>query len=56
VVTPNGNKKAEVKKNVTTAEALNLGMMAAEEILKKGGAEIVERIRNKGLSTDGEEF
>lgn len=54
VVTPNGEKKAEVEKRVALAEASNLGMIAAREILLNSGQEIVERIRQKGLTTDEE--
>jgi hydroxymethylbilane synthase len=54
VVSPDGQHKAEVEKKITLAEAANLGMMAAKEILLHGGQEIVERIRRKGLTTDGE--
>lgn len=54
VVSPDGRRKAEVEKTIPLADAANLGLAAAKEILLNGGEVIVERIRNKGLSTDGE--
>lgn len=53
VVTPDGRQKAEVEKVIQLADAANLGFDAAKEILLNGGQNIVERIRNKGLSTNG---
>ncbi|HET7898822.1 MAG TPA: hydroxymethylbilane synthase [Flavisolibacter sp.] len=54
VVSPDGKKKAEVEKRIALADAANLGMTAAKEILLNGGQEIVDRIRKKGLTADGE--
>lgn len=54
VVSPNGQKKAEVEKRIALADASNLGMTAAREILLNGGQAIVERIRQKGLTTNEE--
>lgn len=54
VVSPNGKQKAEVEKTIALADASNLGMVAAKEILLNSGQEIVERIRQKGLTADGE--
>ncbi len=54
VVTPDGKEKTEVEKSVALAESSNLGMTAAREILLHGGGAIVDRIRKKGLTTDGE--
>jgi hydroxymethylbilane synthase len=54
VVTPDGKEKTEVEKSIALAEASNLGMTAAREILLHGGQAIVDRIRKKGLTTDGE--
>ena len=54
VVSPDGKQKAETRKVVALPDAANLGIVAAKEILLKGGAVIVERIRNKGLTTNGE--
>lgn len=54
VVSPDGKQKAEIEKAAVLADASDLGFSAAAEILLKGGNTIVERIRNKGLTTDGE--
>jgi hydroxymethylbilane synthase len=54
VVTPDGKEKAEVDKMVALAEASNLGLMAAKEILLNSGQAIVDRIRQKGLTADEE--
>jgi hydroxymethylbilane synthase len=54
VVTPDGKEKAEVDKMVALAEASNLGLMAAREILLNSGQAIVDRIRQKGLTADEE--
>ncbi|HEV7329846.1 MAG TPA: hydroxymethylbilane synthase [Flavisolibacter sp.] len=54
IVSPDGKQKAEVEKTVALAEASNLGVNAANEILLNGGQELVNRIRNKGLTTDGD--
>ena len=53
---PDGKQKVEVELVSARNEALELGKIAAKEILHKGGQPIVERIRNKGLSTNGKEF
>jgi hydroxymethylbilane synthase len=52
VVSPNGKHKAEVEKNASLADAADLGMAAAKEILLRGGQAIVERIRQKGLTAN----
>ena len=54
IVSPDGKDKAVIEKNIALAGASNLGFTAAKEILLKGGDLIVQRIRNKGLTTDGE--
>jgi hypothetical protein len=54
VVSPDGKEKIEVEKTIALADVANLGMTAAKEILLKGGDKIVQRIRNKGLTTNGE--
>lgn len=54
VVSPDGKQKTEIKKTTALADAANLGMTAAKEILLKGGDVIIERIRTKGLTTNGE--
>ena len=54
IVSPDGKDKVEIEKTIALADASNLGFTAAKEILLKGGDPIVQRIRNKGLTTDGE--
>lgn len=54
IVSPDGHQKVEIKKEIPLAEASNLGIIAAKEILLNRGQAIVDRIRNKGLTTDGE--
>lgn len=54
MVSPDGKQKAEIEKSIALADSSNLGFTAAKEILLKGGELIAERIRNKGLTTDGE--
>ncbi|HEU4902871.1 MAG TPA: hydroxymethylbilane synthase [Flavisolibacter sp.] len=55
VVSPDGKNKAEVEKTIALADAANLGMTAAREILLNGGQAIADRIRKKGLTADGED-
>jgi hydroxymethylbilane synthase len=52
IVSPDGKEKATVEKRVALASASNLGMTAAKEILLNGGQVLVDRIRQKGLTTD----
>jgi hydroxymethylbilane synthase len=54
IVSPDGKNKVEIEKTISLANASNLGLSAAKEILLNGGDPIVQRIRNKGLTTDGE--
>jgi hydroxymethylbilane synthase len=54
IVSPDGKDKVEIEKTIALADASNLGFSAAKEILLKGGDSIVQRIRNKGLTTNGE--
>jgi hydroxymethylbilane synthase len=54
VVSPDGKQKIEIEKTISLADATNLGFSTAKEILLNGGHTIVERIRNKGLTTNGE--
>lgn len=54
VVSPDGKQKVEIEKSIPLADAINLGFTAAKEILLNGGHAVVERIRNKGLTTNGE--
>ncbi|MFL5740504.1 MAG: hydroxymethylbilane synthase [Flavisolibacter sp.] len=53
IVRPDGKEKAEVQKQTPLADAANLGLTAAKEILLKGGQTIVEGIRKKGLASNG---
>lgn len=46
VLSLDGKQKAEIEKEVPVSEAGTLGEQAAEEILQKGGASIIESIRN----------
>jgi hydroxymethylbilane synthase len=54
IVSPDGKDKVEIEKEIALADASNLGFTAAKEILLKGGDPIVQLIRNKGLTTNGE--
>ena len=54
VVSTDGKQKVEVEEKIALADAGNLGLTAAKEILLKGGQAIVDSIRNKGLTTNGE--
>jgi hydroxymethylbilane synthase len=54
IVSPDGKEKVEVEKTVALANAANLGMTAAREILLSGGQAIVSKIRKTGLTADDE--
>lgn len=54
LVSPDGQQKAAVEKTISLAEVSGLGITAAQEILRNGGQEIVDRIRKTGLTTNGE--
>jgi hydroxymethylbilane synthase len=54
IVSPDGKDKVEIKKTISLADTANLGITAAKDILLKDGDSIVQRIRNKGLTTNGE--
>jgi hydroxymethylbilane synthase len=54
IVSPNGKQKAEVEKTIALEDAAELGFIAAKEILLNGGQNIADRIRTKGLTTNGE--
>jgi hydroxymethylbilane synthase len=54
IVSPDGKEKVETEKEIALADASNLGFTAAKEILLKGGDPIVQLIRSKGLTTNGE--
>ena len=47
IVSPDGKEKVEVEKSVPIKDPERLGILAAEEILLKGGQPIVESIRKK---------
>ena len=47
IVSPDGKEKVEVEKILPVKDAERLGVLAAEEILLKGGQPIVESIRKK---------
>lgn len=46
ILSLDGSKKAEVDKITTISDAINLGKLAAEELLANGGKEIAEEIRH----------
>lgn len=54
IVSPDGKQKVEIEKTTSLTDASNIGLIAAREILVKGGDSIVQKVRNKGLSTNGE--
>jgi len=54
IVSPDGKQKAAIEKTIALADAGNLGMLAAKEILLTGGQPIVDNIRKKGLTSNGE--
>lgn len=54
IVSPDGKEKAVIEKKLPVAEAANLGVSAAKEILLQGGHPIVEEIRKKGLGSNVE--
>jgi hydroxymethylbilane synthase len=54
IVSPDGKSRVDIEKQIALADASNLGLTAAKEILLKGGDPIVKRIRNKGLTIDGD--
>jgi len=54
VVSPDGMQKEEIERSISLSNAANFGFTVAKEILLNGGDAIVKRIRNKGLTTNGE--
>jgi hydroxymethylbilane synthase len=54
VISPDGKQKVSIEKKIPLADAGNLGITAAKDILLNGGQEIVERIRKNGLTSNGE--
>ena len=53
IVSPDGKEKVEVEKILPVKDAERLGVLAAEEILLKGGQPIVESIRKKIPANNG---
>ncbi len=54
VLSPDGQQKAEIEKRTSVANANDLGMLAATEILSRDGRTIVDTIRRKGLTANDE--
>lgn len=54
IVSPDSYRMAECNLTCRIKDASDLGFTAAKNILTGSGREIIERIRNKGLTTDGE--
>jgi len=55
IVSPDSYHQAEFEaREHHLNDALDLGFVAAKRILERGGQEIIERLRNKGLNTNGE--
>ncbi|MGZ8537869.1 MAG: hydroxymethylbilane synthase, partial [Flavisolibacter sp.] len=52
IVSTDGEQKVAISKTKPIAEAIELGYIAAKEILSQGGQSIVDSIRKKGLITD----
>jgi hydroxymethylbilane synthase len=50
LLSPDGKYKAEIKKTVALKDAPDLGVRAANEILEKGGRDIITIIHEKGLA------
>lgn len=48
ILSLDGKQIIEVKKEINAFDAIDLGVIAGEEVLAKGGAAIVESIRNAG--------
>ena len=46
ILSVDGKEKAEIEKRVALSKANDLGLIAGEEILKKGADKIIEQIRN----------
>jgi hydroxymethylbilane synthase len=46
VLSVDGKEKAEIEKRIELSKANDLGLIAGEEILKRGGDKIIEQIRN----------
>ena len=52
ICSPDGKKKIEVEKEVPVSRAIDLGLIAAKEILSGAGQEIIEIVR-KRVKDDG---
>jgi hydroxymethylbilane synthase len=46
ILSLDGKEKVEIEKTVSTNQATDLGIIAANELLNKGGKEIADSIRN----------
>ena len=53
ICSTDGSEKIAVEKVVNISDANDLGIIAANEIINKGGAAIVANIRQKGLTING---
>ena len=54
IISPDGKDKTDFSISRPIASASNLGILAAKEILLRGGQPLIDRIRIKGLTTNGE--
>jgi hydroxymethylbilane synthase len=54
ILSPDGKRKLSIEKRIPLADAANLGVTAAKDILLNGGQDIVDRIRKNGLTANGE--
>ena len=54
IVSPDGKQKLDISITEAFSEASGVGIIAGHQILLNGGQPIVDRIRNKGLTTNGE--
>ena len=54
IVSTDGSRKASIEKSVLLADAGNLGMLAAKEILLQGGQAIADSIRKNGMPSHGQ--
>ena len=53
IVSPDGKQKTEIEKRTNYKDAMDLGTLAAQEILLQGGQPIVDNIRKNGLTSNG---
>jgi hydroxymethylbilane synthase len=54
IASPDGKQLVDVGVNFPIEKASEIASIAANSILSRGGQEILDRIRNKGLTTNGE--